>query len=171
MIVLGIDPGSRRAGWGIVKQEGSRLQLLALGVLRPPAKSPLEERLAVLHAGLLELVEEHRPDAAGMETVFHGPNTKSLVTLGQARGALLAALGATRLPLSEMTPGQIKKAVTGRGGASKEQVAMMVRALLGDAVERAEKELGVVSSRDATDALAVAVATIHRQPRPALREA
>lgn len=163
MIVLGIDPGSRRTGWGIVEQEGSRLQLLALGVLAPPASAALPQRLAELHRGLTQILAEHQPHAAGMETVFHGPNTRSLVTLGQARGALLTALGASGLPLSEISPSEIKKAVTGRGGSSKDQVASMVRAMLGQRVAECEAQLGAAARRDATDALAVAVATLHRQ--------
>ncbi|GJM21249.1 MAG: crossover junction endodeoxyribonuclease RuvC [Planctomycetota bacterium] len=163
MIVLGIDPGSRRTGWGIVEQEGSRLQLLAMGVLAPPAAAALPLRLVELHRGLSEVLAEHALDAAGMETVFHGPNTRSLVTLGQARGALLTALGASGLPLSEISPSEIKKAVTGRGGASKDQVASMVRSMLGSSVAAREAELSAAARRDATDALAVAVATLHRQ--------
>ena len=160
MLVLGLDPGSRHTGWGMVRQVGSRMQLVGAGILSPPAKAGLSSRLAHLHAGVTGLLADQPPDLVGMETVFHGPNTRSLVTLGQARGALLAAVGARGLGLIELTPSEVKKAVTGRGGARKEQVAHMVRAMLGP---EALEGLGL----DATDALAVALAAIQRRQHEA----
>jgi len=102
-----------------------------------------------------------------MESVFHGPNTRSLVVLGQARGSILAAVGATETRLVELSPAEVKKAVTGRGGATKEQVAHMIGALLGPAVRDMEQALGVRGKLDATDALAVAIATLHREAHAA----
>ena len=164
MIALGIDPGSRRTGWGLVSQHGNRLELLAVGVLKPKPKAELPERLAVLHDGLRALLLEHRPDVVGMESVFHGPNTRSLVTLGQARGALLAAVGVAGCELSELSPSEIKKAVTGKGSATKDQVGHMVGALLGkQALERTAVH-GAQGQLDANDALAVALAVLHRRP-------
>jgi crossover junction endodeoxyribonuclease RuvC len=165
MIVLGIDPGSRCTGWGVVRQEGSRLQLVALGMLRPSARMALPARLAFLHAGLQQLLATHEPDVVGLESVFHGPNTRSLVVLGQARGALLSAVGAVTADLVELSPAEIKKAVTGAGTATKEQVSHMVGAMLGARVARDAQALGGTARFDATDALAVAIATLHRGPR------
>lgn len=164
MIVMGVDPGSRRTGWGVVRQEGSQLTLVALGILRAPADGSSEVRLAHLHAGLAALLAEHRPDRVGMESIFHGVNTRSLVVLGQARGALLAAVGASGADLLELSPAEVKKAVTGRGGAAKEQVSHMVGALLGLNALKAAGAHGAAGRLDVTDALAVAVATVHRNP-------
>lgn len=158
MIVLGIDPGSRKTGWGVVQRDGSRMRLVAAGVLCPKGNAPLADRLAFLHAGVTRLVDEHAPAAVGMESVFHGPNTRSLVILGQARGAILAALGEAEPVVTDLSPAEVKKALTGRGAATKEQVGHMVRVML-DGTLSAEQasRLGL----DATDALAVAIATAH----------
>ena len=129
----------------------------------PPANAPLETRLAFLHEGLTGVLAATPPDLVGIESVFHGPNTKSLVTLGQARGVLLAAVGAREVPLVELTPAEVKKAVTGRGGATKEQVAHMVGALLGWRPDEAARTHGKVAAQDATDALGVAVASLQRR--------
>ena len=162
MIAMGVDPGSRRAGWGVVQQEGSRLKMLAVGVLCPPTQAGAAERLAFLHAGLTEVLALHRPQLVGVESVFHGPNTRSLVTLGQARGALMAAVGATGAELLDLSPAEVKKAVTGRGAAQKEQVSHMVGVLLGLSALGAAAGEGRAARLDATDALAVAVAALHR---------
>ncbi|MFT7465462.1 MAG: crossover junction endodeoxyribonuclease RuvC [Pseudohongiellaceae bacterium] len=168
MIVMGIDPGSRRTGWAVVRQVGSRLQLIDLGVLIAREKAPLPERLGQLHDGLSILLSRHNPELAAVESVFHGPNTRSLVVLGQARGALLAALGKNEAAFDEMSPAEVKKAVTGKGGATKEQVAHMVGVMLGPTLTTrlqilAEAGLPASARLDATDAAAIAIAAIHRQ--------
>jgi crossover junction endodeoxyribonuclease RuvC len=162
MISMGVDPGSRRTGWGVVRQEGSRATLVALGVFKTPAKADLSVRLAHLHREMTALLAAHAPDLVGMETVFHGPSTKSLVTLGQARGALLAAMGEAGASVTELSPSEVKKAVTGRGSAMKEQVSHMVGAMLGPGALEAAAAHGAAGRLDATDALAVALATLHR---------
>lgn len=162
MIVLGIDPGSHRTGWGVIEVQGSRLRPVALGTLRATRVDGLERRLAVLQAGLEALLDEHLPEVVGMEAVFHGPNVRSLVTLGQARGALLAAVGARELPLVELSPAEVKKGITGNGAATKEQVEHMVAVLLGPELRALA---GDKRQLDATDALAVAVAAVHRRNR------
>ncbi len=196
MLVLGIDPGSSRTGYGCIAREGSRLRLLDAGVLAPKRGGSLAERLDHLHGRLTEVLLQWSPDLVAMETVFHGVNTRSLVVLGQARGALMAAVGAGTCPLCELSPAEVKKAVTGRGAATKDQVAHMVGLLLGPASRGGRSPrsaLGVASdgaiagssgteagtgrpeavvtaldlpklSRDATDALAVAIAALHRAP-------
>jgi len=154
MLALGIDPGSWRTGWGLVRQDGSRVRLVEAGTITVQRGVPMAARLAALHERMAQTLDRCAPDRVGIESVFHGANTRSLVVLGQARGALIAAIGSRGLIFGELSPAEVKKAVTGRGRASKEQVAHMVGALLGPRV----RELGV----DASDALAVAIALLHR---------
>lgn len=130
MRVLGVDPGSRAAGWAIVSFDGPP-RLVAAGVLRPSTTTPFAARLLALHDGLLEVVRREKPDEAAVEKVFSGVNPQSLITLGEARGVLLLALARASLPVHEVTPAEIKKTVTGTGQADKEQVRRMVLALLG----------------------------------------
>jgi crossover junction endodeoxyribonuclease RuvC len=163
MIALGIDPGSHRTGWGLVRQEGSKYVLLDVGLIKLRPAAPLHERLARLYGDLTTLLELRTPDMVGLESVFHGPNTRSLVTLGQARGALLAAVGSHDIPLVDLSPAEVKKSVTGRGSATKDQVAHMMAALLGHRAAEQAHALGKQGRYDATDALAVAVATLQRR--------
>ncbi len=130
MRILGVDPGSRAAGWALVTVEVSA-RLEAAGVLRPPAGLPLAERLLFLREGLGTVVERTHPDVAAVERVFSGANPQSLITLGEARGVLLLALAERRVTATEITPAEVKRAVTGTGAAEKEQVRRMVAALLG----------------------------------------
>ena len=159
-VVLGLDPGSRYTGYGVVEKRGSRLELRAQGRIAVPSATPLPERLARLAAGLKEVLERHSPEAAGVETPFHGANSRSLIVLAQARGALLATLGARGCGVFEYSPSQVKAAVTGSGRAPKAQVERMVRTLLGCP----SAEL----TSDAADALAVAVCCAQRLRREAL---
>ena len=129
MRVLGVDPGSRAAGWAVVSFAGPP-RLVAAGVLRPATAVPFAERLRALHDGLLAVVERERPDEAAVERVFAGVNPQSLITLGEARGVLLLALARAGVPVAEVTPAEIKKTVTGTGQAGKDQVRRMVLSLL-----------------------------------------
>jgi len=125
----------------------------------------LSQRLADLHAGLADLLSRYTPQLVAVESVFHGPNARSLVILGQARGALLAAVGSSGVRFVDLSPAEVKKAVTGRGGAAKDRVAQMVEVMLGPALAEHLKALDIASAAgrlDATDALAVAIAAIHR---------
>jgi len=149
MLVLGLDPGSRHAGFGLVERAGGRVRSRGCGRFSPDPALPQAERLAALAAALEELVERERPDCAAVERVFHGANSRSLIVLAEARGALLAVLGRRGLPVAELAPAAIKSAVAGSGRADKAQVARMVAAQLGLAVERLPA--------DATDALAAAL--------------
>src|SRR5450830_1930750 len=130
MKILGVDPGSRAAGWAVVDFAGAPV-LVGAGVLRPPLTGSFAERLAFLHAALARVIAAERPDAAAVERVFSGVNPQSLISLGEARGVLLLALAQAGIPTAEVTPAEIKRAVTGSGGAEKEQVRRMVGALLG----------------------------------------
>jgi crossover junction endodeoxyribonuclease RuvC len=166
MRVLGIDPGSLKVGWGVVERVGSTLQLHALGVVRPRPRDPLAQRLAAIHEELTGIRASYAPDLTAIESVFHGANTRALVTLGQARGVAMAVAGRTGGAVLELSPAEIKKSVTGRGGATKEQVARMVAVLLGPQAEARLARLGL--PLDATDALAIAIAALNRASTRAL---
>ena len=160
MIVLGIDPGSRRCGFGVVERDGSRLRALEAGVLEPGA-GPLADRLAFLLQGIGEVIARHRADAVSVESAFFGASARSALVLGQARGVALAAAARAGLPVFEYAPSEVKRAFTGSGRAEKAQMIRTARALLGVEAERA----------DAADALAVAVCHLARRvpARPAAR--
>jgi crossover junction endodeoxyribonuclease RuvC len=153
--VLGLDPGSRTTGWGCVAIEGSRSRLLGCGCIEPPEQQPLPQRLARLAAELDALVARWQPAVAVLEEPFHGVNSRSLIVLAQARGALLATLAARAIEIEEYSPAEVKSAVTGNGRAGKDQVARMVGMLLPGA--------GLLRP-DAADALAVALCFAARRP-------
>jgi crossover junction endodeoxyribonuclease RuvC len=146
--ILGLDPGSRFTGYGCIETEGSRSRLVEHGRIACSAQAPLAERLAQLSRELQGLVDRLEPSVAVLEEPFHGANSRSLIVLAQARGALLATLGSGGVPVAEFSPASVKKTVTGNGRADKGQVIRMVGLLLGDA--------GALSP-DAADALAVAL--------------
>ncbi len=152
MRILGIDPGSNATGFGVVEHVAGSLRHVAHGVLRPPRGGELAARLEYLHRSIGEVVALHRPDVAVIEQVFVAANPRSALVLGQARGALLSALGATGLTIREYSPSQIKLAVTGDGRAAKRQVQIMVRRQL---------LLDRTPASDAADALAAAIRHAH----------
>ena len=154
--ILGLDPGLRRTGWGVIAVEGSRLSWVAHGVIAPNEKAPFSERLLALFQGVCGVVAEHRPDEAAIEETFVNVNAASTLKLGHARAAALIAPAQAGLSVAEYAPSEVKKAVVGRGGADKAQVAFMIRRLLpacGNA------------SADAADALAVAITHAHSRRR------
>lgn len=154
--ILGLDPGSRYTGYGVVDRKGSRCHHVAHGRLVPPKGQPLTERLAFLAQGLEKVLADYRPDAVACEGIFHGINPRSLIVLAQARGALLAVVGRSGLEVFEYSPSQIKAAVVGSGRADKAQVGHMVRLVLGLGNQKV--------SEDAGDALATAIcAAEHRR--------
>ena len=152
---LGVDPGSRHCGWGIVEREGARSVAVAWGRLSPDPGLPLARRLAEIADGLARVVVEHRPEHAAVECVYQGPSARSLVVLAEARGAILAELARQGLAVREITPAEVKSAVAGSGRADKRQVARMVALLVG-------LPSGSVAD-DAADALAVALADMQRE--------
>ncbi len=162
MIVLGIDPGMADTGYGVVAVDGSRLRPLDHGVLTTAAGEPAEERLAGLQARVAELLEEHRPSSAALEDLFVGANPRTILSVGQARGAILAACGAAGVPVAGYAPAQIKTAVCGYGKADKRQVTRMVTAILGIP--------GPAPSNHAADALAAAVCHAQMSRTARLRE-
>lgn len=129
-LVLGIDPGTAVTGYGVVSFDGRTPTLVECGVVRTQARDPLPSRLAEIHAGVQELIARHRPDTFAIEDVFYARNVRTTVVLGHARGAILVAAQQAALTICEYPPSMIKKAITGRGGASKEQVQFMVAQLL-----------------------------------------
>jgi crossover junction endodeoxyribonuclease RuvC len=155
MRVLGIDPGLRRTGFGVIDVEGPRLRYVASGTIVVPLALPLAERLKVILDNLRQVALETRPSVAALEIIFLNTNPASTLLLGQARGAALCALADSRLPVHEYTALQIKKAVVGTGRAAKEQVQMMVQHLL---------SLDGVPAVDSADALACAICHAHVGP-------
>jgi crossover junction endodeoxyribonuclease RuvC len=154
MRLLGLDPGLRRTGWGMIEARGNALHFLAAGVVATEAGDPLAARLDVLYRGLAEIVARHRPEAAAVEETVVNRNANSSLKLGQARGVVLLAAAHAGLAVTEYAAKTVKRAVVGTGAADKRQVAMMVRTLLpasGDLVG------------DAADALAVALCHAHHQ--------
>jgi crossover junction endodeoxyribonuclease RuvC len=152
--IIGIDPGLRRCGWGVIESEGNRLAFVGCGVIMPPVNAPLPERLAVLHRGLGDLIGLHRPDEAAVEETFVNAGTRSALQLGQARGVALMTPAALGLPVGEYAANLVKKSVVGAGHADKAQVMMMVRTLLPAAGP---------DSADAADALAIAICHAHHR--------
>ena len=149
MIVLGIDPGLANTGYGVVERRGGRLVALDGGVIQTRAGVAHERRLADIHAGIEALLAEHQPDAVALEELYFGQNVRTAFAVGQARGVVMLAAGQRGVPCSSYTPQQVKGAVCGSGRAEKDQVARMVKTLLG-LVEEPRPD-------HAEDALAVAV--------------
>jgi crossover junction endodeoxyribonuclease RuvC len=149
MIVLGVDPGSLRTGYGAVETDGRRHRLIEKGALAPGQRLALPDKLRHIHEGLCALIERLRPDVLAVEDVFHAANTRTALVLGHVRGVVLLAGSRAGVQVYEYPPATVKQQITGFGRAEKAQVAFMVTRLL--ALE-AEAEAG-----DATDALAVAL--------------
>ena len=149
--ILGIDPGLRVTGFGILDKHGSKLDYVASGCIRTP-DGELPERLKSILEGLLEVIALHAPMEVSVEKVFVNVNPQSTLLLGQARGAAICAAVSKDLPVSEYTALQVKQAVVGQGHAAKEQVQEMVKRLL---------NLGGVPQADAADALACAICHAH----------
>ena len=149
--ILGIDPGLRVTGYGLLDRAGQELVYISSGVIRTP-EAALPERLKAILESLNEVIAEHRPDQVAVEKVFVNVNPASTLLLGQARGAAICAAVSCRLPVSEYTALQVKQAVVGNGHAHKEQVQQMVRRLLA---------LSRDPSPDAADALACAICHAH----------
>lgn len=153
--ILGIDPGLRITGWGIVGIEGNHIGYIAHGVIASTSTAPLANRLAELHKGLCDVINIYAPDEAAIEETFVNKNAASALKLGMARGALLLAPALTNLPIGEYSANHVKKAVVGAGHADKEQVALMVNRLLGASAPHV--------TADAADALAVAICHSHHR--------
>ena len=152
MRILGLDPGLRHTGWGIIDVAGNRLTHVADGVAHAAVDMPLASRLSVLFRQILEVLEQFRPDEAAVEETFVNKNPASTLKLGVARGVVLLAPAERGLPVAEYSANMVKKSVVGAGHAEKEQVQMMVRRLLPGCA---------IAEPDAADALAVAICHAH----------
>lgn len=154
MIVLGVDPGSVRTGWGVLDWQGSRARLSDKGVIAAPARFSLPERLRLIHEGVAALIARVNPDLMAVEEAFHAANVRTALVLGHVRGVVLLAGAAAGVPIREFPPATIKQQVTGNGRADKAQVALMVERHLGLP--------GAGEAGDAADALAVALCCAHQ---------
>jgi len=154
VLVLGIDPGSRCTGYGLVREVSGRAELVDVGTIRPPAKGSLDVRLGRIFAGIAELIARHKPGEASVEDVFASKNAASALKLGQARGAAIAACAHMGVPVSAYAPTKIKQSLVGTGRADKSQVAFMIGRILGVKPDWA---------LDASDALACAVTHLNER--------
>ena len=150
--ILGIDPGSRKTGYGLIENTGNRIRHLASGCIRLNAKHPLSDRLSILSRELEQLIEEFRPDCGVVEKIFFAKNAQSALTLGHARGVILLKFSERNLPIHEYQTLKIKQTVVGVGRADKDQIQHMVKILL---------NLQNKLQEDEADALAVAITHAH----------
>jgi crossover junction endodeoxyribonuclease RuvC len=149
VIVLGIDPGTAALGYGIVERSGGKLRAVDHGVVVTSPDLPLGERLLAIHAGVAELIALHSPSVVAVERLYFSRNAQTAMAVGHARGVVLLAAAAGRVPVREATPSEVKLAVAGFGSADKEQVSRMVALVLGMTARP--------TPDDAADALAIAV--------------
>jgi crossover junction endodeoxyribonuclease RuvC len=158
MRIMGIDPGTRSVGYGIVERHGPRLTLVTCGTIRPPSRDKLSVRLKEIFHGLSRVIAYYEPELVAVEDVFAGKGSKSSIKIGEGRGIALLSAGLKEIPVAEYTATRVKLATTGNGHASKQQVQKMVRTILGIA-DRAIAE-------DSADALAIAICHCHRSKIP-----
>jgi crossover junction endodeoxyribonuclease RuvC len=160
--ILGIDPGLRRTGWGVVEIAGNRLSYLGCGSVTTNDRDALAARLLVIHDGLMRILEEFRPDEAAVEITFVSKDARATLKLGQARGVAMVAPARAGVPVAEYAPNLVKKSIVGAGHGDKAQVRMMIGVLL----PKAEP-----ASDDAADALAIAVTHAHHRQSVIFRAA
>jgi crossover junction endodeoxyribonuclease RuvC len=158
--ILGIDPGLRRTGWGVVEYVGNRLGFIACGSVETNDRAALAVRLVALHDGLTRVIDEFRPDEAAVETTFVNSNAAATLKLGQARGIAMLVPARSGVPVAEYAPNLVKKTIVGAGHGEKAQIRMMIGVLLPKADPRSE---------DAADALAIAVTHAHHRQSIVLR--
>jgi crossover junction endodeoxyribonuclease RuvC len=152
MLLLGLDPGLRHTGWGVIEAQGNRLRFIACGTVSSAGDGDLATRLCTIYEGLFNLIREFAPQEAAIEETVVNVNASSSLKLGHARGVIVLAAANAGLVVREYASKRVKRAVTGTGAATKDQVAMMVRTLLPGAGEM---------GKDAADALAVAICHAH----------
>jgi crossover junction endodeoxyribonuclease RuvC len=160
--IIGIDPGLRRTGWGVVESEGNRLSFLGCGSVTTDDRNDLAARLLTIHDGLMRILEEFRPDEAAVEATFVNKDAKSTLKLGQARGIAMVVPARAGVPVAEYAPNLVKKSIVGVGHGDKTQVRMMIGVLLPKADP---------ASDDAADALAIAVTHAHHRQSVRIRVA
>jgi crossover junction endodeoxyribonuclease RuvC len=155
VIALGVDPGTRRLGWGVVRREGSRLRDLGHGIIVLDAHQSLAVRLNRIAEQLGSVIERHHPDVGSVETLFFHKDPQAAAKLGHARGVVLFCMARAGVDVAEYAPARVKRTITGNGQADKRQVALVIKALLG---------LDQLPGADATDALALAVTHLRIGP-------
>ena len=158
--IIGIDPGLRRTGWGVIETEGNRLVYVGCGSVEPPDDLPLASRLLAIHEGLAAVLSHFKPVEAAVEATFVNKDGVATLKLGQARGVAMLAPAMFGISVAEYAPNQVKKTVVGAGHAEKSQIQMMLKILLPKAEPR---------SADAADALAIAITHAHHRQSTALR--
>ena len=152
--ILGIDPGLRRTGWGLIESDGNRLIHIACGSLETSDRAGLSIRLLAIHDGLISVIERYRPHEAAVEATFVNSNAAATLKLGQARGIAMLVPAMSGLPVAEYAPNLVKKTIVGAGHCEKAQIRMMIGVLLPKADPQTE---------DAADALAIAVCHAHHR--------
>jgi crossover junction endodeoxyribonuclease RuvC len=160
--IIGIDPGLRRTGWGIVEVAGNRLGFLGCGSVTTREQDGLAERLLTIHEGLSRILDEFKPDEAAVEATFVNKDAKATLKLGQARGIAMVVPARAGVPVAEYAPNVVKKSIVGAGHGDKTQVRMMIGVLLPKADPRTD---------DAADALAIAVTHAHHRQSVVLKVA
>jgi crossover junction endodeoxyribonuclease RuvC len=158
--ILGIDPGLRRTGWGVIETLGNRLTFVGCGSVEPPDSLPMASRLLAIHEGLARVLDDFKPMEAAVEQTFVNKDGVATLKLGQARGVAMLAPAMAGITVAEYAPNQVKKTVVGAGHADKNQILMMLKILL----PKAEPK-----SADAADALAVAITHAHHRQSTMLR--
>lgn len=161
MKILGIDPGTRNTGVGLIEAQGNHYKVLAYEVVRAKAKEAIAERLFTIHTELRRIIKEYDPDVVSLENVFYGKDLKAMVKIGEARACAMLAASEHGVSVVEYAPAQIKKSVAGNGAATKDQMQQMVKRLL---------NLKEVPPPDAADALAIAICHYHLGKTKALLE-
>jgi crossover junction endodeoxyribonuclease RuvC len=158
--IIGIDPGLRRTGWGVIETEGNRLVFIGCGSVEPPNDLPLASRLLAIHEGLATVLGDFRPAEAAVEQTFVNKDGVATLKLGQARGVAMLVPAMFGISVAEYAPNQVKKTVVGAGHADKNQIAVMLKILLPKADPK---------SPDAADALAIAITHAHHRASVELR--
>ena len=162
MIILGVDPGTIVTGYGIIELNKNKISHITSGIIKLSTTNSLPEKLKIIYTELEKLIRTYKPDEFAIETAFYGKNIQSAMKIGYARGVSLLAAVNNKVLIAEYAPGEIKKAVVGRGSASKQQVAFMIKTILN------LKKLKMKS--DESDALAIAICHSFRLKTPSLRK-
>jgi crossover junction endodeoxyribonuclease RuvC len=157
-VILGVDPGTLTTGFGVIASTGSKTLLLSCGTIKNRAADPMPQRLKRIYEGLCKVISTFQPDQFAIESAFYGKNAQSALKLGHARGVAILAAVERGITTAEYSPREVKKAITGTGTATKEQVQFMVRSLV--------PTRGQTMVFDASDAIAIALCHLHRLSRP-----
>lgn len=158
MIILGIDPGTRITGFGVIRVHGTNCSRLHSGAIRTDASMPMAEKLKTIFLQLSEIIDEYKPDVCSIETAFYGKNIQSTLKIGHVRGIAMLAVSLKNIEMVEYSPREVKRAVTGSGAAAKEQVNYMVKVLV--------RHEGRFRSNDEADGLALALCHAAKLKQP-----